>query len=207
MPVPTLRRMASASDESPIQTDAEHQEWADEHLRYEVNTLTLATLAIPDLKDRSKELAFALESWAIHTRCLFEFLWFDRNKNHPGDAFATDFCRPGEWKAKRGQVPPTLQQISDRRRIGREIVHLSYHRASVKAEDKAWGVGRATTEILDCLKDFADTARPERLMDKTRDHLRAMHAEYGSPTAGPSVATGMVRTEAGTLLYSDDKLP
>lgn len=210
-----------ADDESPVQTDEEHRDWAREHLVYEVNTLTYAMLEVRKLKDdaESPQMAFAIESWAVHVRCLDEFLWVDRRAK-PGDARAIDFCKPGEWEVKRGEVPPTLQQIRDDKRIGREIVHLTYHRASIRPEAKAWLIGKATVEILEGLNRFADTAKPEQLTDETRERLRTLYGKYGSQAAGVRAATGMatgatmapevpiIDTTGGTLNYpppEDDK--
>lgn len=192
------------ADESPVQTDAKHRKWAHEHLMYEVNTLVAATDAIKRLSDGSTEMAFALESWAVHTRCLLEFLWHDRGR-HPGDAFATDFCKPGEWKSIRGALPPTLSQIVQENRVGREVAHLTYHRSAVKPEKKVWTNGKGTIEIVTQLHRLAEIARPERLAGETRDHMRKLHGglDLGSNSLGQvSGATGsMIRTTGGTQPY------
>ncbi len=79
------------------------------------------------------------------------------------DAFAVDFCAPGVWELKHGSVPPELSEMDNRKRLGREVVHLSYHRLEVPAEIKDWPVSEIVREILDGLCDFAFEALPERL--------------------------------------------
>ena len=52
------------------------------------------------------------------------------------DAFAFDFCEQGKWERERPVEPPALVEIGKRRRAGREVVHLAYHRLSIDAETK-----------------------------------------------------------------------
>lgn len=96
---------------------------------------------------RDQESNVLLEAFAIHTRCLREFL-FGRRGHHSMDAFASDFCAPGALEALRGDVPPALAEIDDRNRLGREVVHLTYERSAVPAEIKDWPVSEIVRETL-----------------------------------------------------------
>ncbi len=67
------------------------------------------------------------------------------------DAFAEDFCPPGDWCERRPSLPPSLSKLDEMNRIGPEVVHLSYDRLKVSDSSKPWNCG----EILDDL--FAHT--------------------------------------------------
>ena len=122
-------------------------------------------------------------------RCLRDFLWGQRRKSQPKDAFAFDFCEPGKWERQRPVEPPALVEIGKRRRAGREVVHLTYHRLTIEAEWKDWDCGEIYAEIADALEQFAQLALPSRLDQKTRDALQDL-SKHSSDVGPTSVATG-----------------
>lgn len=192
--------------ECPL-SDEELTEWADEHLAYEAWMLAFASLMLarPDLPRDEMSNVF-LESFAIHARCLRDFLFGHRDRLHKGrDAFAIDFCPEGEWENARGPIPAGLSELDERRRYGREIVHLSYDRSAVSPEMKDWPIGRVLEEIDDLLRALADTALPERLSPELRETLRSGTGP-GSRSLPVSVAT-LVRTAttAGTIAFPLDR--
>jgi hypothetical protein len=67
---------------------------------------------------RDPESNALLESFAVHVRCLRDFLWGDRTHHQPMDAVAADFCEPGKWERERGELPPALAEIDARKRVG-----------------------------------------------------------------------------------------
>jgi len=155
-------------------SDAELQQWAHEHLTYEAGMLLHAVgmAATGDL-DGVDRNAY-IESFAVHVRCLRDFLWRD-DRPKPEDALARDFCAPNIWEIARGELPAVLREIEgDRNRIGREIVHLTYHRLDIDAEAKAWNMREILREILACLARFAHAADPRRLAGRTREALALM---------------------------------
>lgn len=152
-------------------SDGELRRWAHEHLVYEAAMLNhvAGKFANPRLSDQDHN-AF-LESFAVHVRCLRDFLWNDR-KHRQEDAFASDFCDLGVWEAKRGDLPAALGSIEgNRQRIGREIVHLTYHRLTISDETREWELTELVRAIAEGLHKFAEAAKPERLHPKTREAL------------------------------------
>jgi hypothetical protein len=189
---------------API-SDEDLTRWAREHLVYEGKMLAYTAIRLSEIFDRPRdqESNLLLEGFAIHTRCLRDFLWGRRTPRQPMDAFAVDFCTPGAWELKRGSVPPALSEMDNRKRLGREVVHLSYLRLEVPADIKDWPVSEIVREILDGLYDFAFEALPARVDDDTRRTLTDLASP--SPGVGPlSVATGMdYQYTGGTIELPD----
>jgi hypothetical protein len=65
--------------------------WAKEHLVYEVDMLVFALERLAEEQPESRGANLALESFAVHARCLFEFLWCKAKPKWDDDAFASDF--------------------------------------------------------------------------------------------------------------------
>jgi hypothetical protein len=153
--------------------------WAHEHLVYEAAMLSHAVdkFASKQLSDQDHN-AF-LESFAIHVRCLRDFLWGSRKRNNPEDAFAFDFCDSEVWEQARPPLPDALRAIeAERRRIGREIVHLTYYRLDIEAETKDWDLTALMAAIAKGLHKFAEVAKEERLHPKTREALALTPEDY-----------------------------
>ena len=80
-----------------------------------------------------------LESWAVHSRVLREFLFSDSgNARRDGDdVLAQDLFNDDEWESIRRRPGAALSKVSAR--VGKEIAHLTYTRNSVKPEDRGLG--------------------------------------------------------------------
>jgi hypothetical protein len=146
--------------------DATLAAWAEEHLVYEVDQLVYALERLADEEPESRAANLALESFAVHARCLFEFLWFKPKEQYEDDAFASDFS--AEWNERRNAIPPHLAEVKDRRRFGQEVFHLTYERMAVFDDEKVWLCGEMAMEIAAALKLFAALARDDALDDDTR---------------------------------------
>lgn len=164
-------------------TDGQLAAWAKEHLVYEVDTMVFA---LEQLAEEPEGMAanVALESFAVHARCLFEFLWCKPNPKYDNDAFASDFS--DEWNGRRGAIPPNLAEVKGRNRFGEEVFHLTYNRISGSDEEKVWLCGEMAMEIASALKLFAELARPDALDEPTRLRLGSVAVEGrgddGQPT-------------------------
>jgi hypothetical protein len=193
---------------APPLSDAELSHWAREHLVYEAKMLAYSAVELAKRRDlpRDHESNVLLESFAIHTRCLREFLWGERRDRHPMDAFAVDFCAPGAWEETRWDhdALAALKEIDDRNRLGREVVHLTYARAAVTPEIKDWPVSDIVRELVEALDGFALQALPERLDDETREVLRELDGAP-PPGVGPlSIATAIqIPYTGGTIEFPD----
>jgi hypothetical protein len=149
-------------------TDKNLREWADEHLVYEAQMLRYAATRLQQHGDRAgRDRNAMIESFAVHTRCLREFLWYPPSKDHPEDARAAHFCAPGAWDD--GDMPPLIDKVKGR--IGEEIVHLSYRRRGITEEAKGWNYGEIYQLIAAKLREFVEVALPERLAESTRREL------------------------------------
>ena len=125
-----------------------------------------------------------------------------RNANGPQDALAADFCAPGVWAKARPQLPEALRQIEEKEhnRIGREIVHLTYYRLGIGADEKIWDLGELARVIADVHALFSEVADPELLTEESREALSAMPAFFQQDErllilqnlSGPTSASQMI---------------
>jgi len=186
-------------------SDEDLRAWAREHLVYEAQMFAYAAVELGRLQDKPRDHRSnsLLECFAVHTRCLRDFLWHDRKDRHM-DAFAADFCAPGIWKSERGDIPPALKEVKDRNRLGREVMHLTYFRAAVPAEIKDWPVSDIVHEIVTALDSFTLFALPSRLDEDTANALEQLTNPL-PPGVGPeSVATGIQVPYSGGTISLDD---
>lgn len=152
--------------------EEELRAWADEHLMYEVAAIKYAVEQLAR-EPKGMEQWCLLESFLVHARCLNDFLWRNRSHQQPDDAFAADFCAPGVWNDVRRDLPQTaLTEIRQRKRFGREVMHLSYERPSGFGEHKQWPCGRVFAEIAAAMARFAVVAEPSSLNEPTRNRFR-----------------------------------
>ncbi len=163
--------------------------WARRHLVYEVRMLVASAVELSKYDTANPQSNALLESFLIHARCLRDFLWGPRGKRYDRDAFALDFCEPGEWEKQRGEVPPALAEIGSRQRMGRELAHLTYHRTDVAPDAKLWACGDVCFEIIEALDQLSVLARPDALDADTRQAL--IYPQTHFPGVGPpSVGLG-----------------
>jgi hypothetical protein len=186
----------------PPLSDEELARWAQEHLVYEVRMFAYAAIKLDERRDmpRDHESNVLLEVFAVHTRCLMEFFWGCR-RNHQMDAFAADFC-DGDWPLAWDSLPSALASVERDKRLGREVVHLSYERSNVPSGAKDWPISEIVEEIVEVLFEFINFANRDRL---DADTLEALQFPLGKAKVGPqSVATGIVQGyTGGTIEVSD----
>jgi hypothetical protein len=97
-----------------------------------------------------------VESFAMHTRALIDFLYHPRKK--PTDAVATDYTPPG-WRP-----PEKLSSLKIvNTRVGTEIAHLSYKRVGITDEERQWPYLRVWLDLSPALQSFAEAASPDLL--------------------------------------------
>ena len=182
----SLARVAPAPTHD--RSDVELTDFAHEHLVYEARMLVYAVNRVVQLSQGPEANAY-LESFAVHARCLRDFIWGKRTKHNPQDAFASDYCAPGVWEKRWPDmtIPHPIQNIDHRVRIAREVVHLSYTRLEVTR--KGWRPKPVLAGIAGPLSDLADLALPERMDDATRAALRDPE-RFGEEAGAKSVATG-----------------
>lgn len=102
----------------------------------------------------AREMAL-IEAFALHSRAMIEFLWRRRLADggpRPSDVLAEDFFDIGAWDAQCPQRQTVLADVS--KRVGREVVHLTYHRQQLTAEARAWPFGEIAGSIGRCVRVF-----------------------------------------------------
>lgn len=82
------------------------------------------------------------------------------------------------------------------RRIGREIVHLTYHRLDIEAETKDWDLAALMAAIAKGLHKFAEVAKEERLHPKTRQVLALTPEDYRALVTRDEDHTGAILAAA-----------
>ena len=104
-----------------------------------------------------------LESFGIHARCLYNFLFNTSGKQNY--VLAIDFFdNPTEWSQILTNKPSLSNKIN--KRVSEELVHLTYTRTDVKPEDKKWKREEILKEINALFKQFLLKAPKARLCDE-----------------------------------------
>jgi len=106
------------------------------HINYEINMLIAISNGLASgVFGKSALNNSIVESFAIHTRNLIDFLWPVKPKND--HVIAEDyFCKEGQWENIRTPIPDILSKA--RIRAHKEIAHISYDRINVKKDEKPW---------------------------------------------------------------------
>ncbi len=100
-----------------------------------------------------------LESFTLHARSLADFFYAASPK--PDDAIADDFFDDDTWRRQR--VPENRGWRRFRRRVGKEIAHLTYKRHDPYDEAATWPHGQIFLELVAVVGEFVRLVPPERL--------------------------------------------
>jgi hypothetical protein len=168
----------------PERTTSELQA-VSKHVLYEAQML-FATATLLRLQARNDQrLPWALEmatieSFAMHTRVLIEFLWHEpQNGKKPrfsDDAFAADFLEPGRWAEVRQPMESQLAGLWSR--AGNEIAHLSYKRTSSPPEERGWEFDLVAGSIGRAFRLFLQHVDGANLAQGFEATLRASWPDY-----------------------------
>jgi hypothetical protein len=133
---------------------------AYEHLSYEVEMFTSTMGRLNKGGLDMVENNVMLESFLVHARCLFDFL-YPSSDTRPNDVVSDDyFGDPTEFRKK---LPPSLSIESYlKHRTGKEIVHLTYDRLKVTPEKKVWQVSDVHNQIVGALEIFFSSLSSEQ---------------------------------------------
>lgn len=123
-----------------------------EHLSYEIEMFTATAGRIVRGGLDQVEKNAMLESFLIHARCLFDFL-YPSGDTRSNDVVVDDyFSDPTEFRKK---LPSTLPIESYlKHRTGKEIAHLTYDRLKISPEKKLWQLSDVHNQIADALEIF-----------------------------------------------------
>ena len=97
-----------------------------------------------------------IESFALHTRAFADFFYRDTGRDD--DAFATHYFPPNAWQTIRPAAPRWVQSIRGRGRdrVGKEIVHLTYHRLTLADDARGWPVVQVAGAVGTVLRVFIE---------------------------------------------------
>lgn len=144
-----------------------------EHLFYEMAMLanTAQLLASGHLGESTLQNA-VLESYSIHLRTLMDFLYADTPRRD--DAVAEDFMPHGiEWSTRRPKLTEAL--VLARRRVGKEIAHLSYERINARSDSgpvmKSWPFLALAMDIRAAFKAFVSLSSKSKLDPQWKSHV------------------------------------
>jgi len=145
-----------------------------DHLLYEVQMLINSSLALASLKinENNGPLLITIrnalvESFAIHARILLDFLYSKREKET--DMIADDFFDElDKWRKVRPKKTPLLKIIH--RRVGKEIVHLSYNRLKDETGNRKWSI-QIAKDIVAVLDKFVCVVPSNRIGNKFSKYI------------------------------------
>ena len=156
-------------------SDAELTEYSKKHILYEIHMLAgSANLMACDVAAGDPGLEWALgnsrvESFAIHTRNLVDFLY----PRHPCDTDVTAAAFLLDGTALR---PMTQELHTARRRADKEVAHLTTSRRDDGDPGKLWAPS-LLTEIFRVLDEFARAAIPSKLDVSIGEYVRPNGAQ------------------------------
>lgn len=213
-------------------TNEEHDELRalSEHLLYEIEMLEHNAGRIQALlQDHSavgeKERYALLESFLLHTRNLYEFLFLKKGKDDKNALRANDFM---EDKSYAIPTPDSELERWAKYMIDRRLVHLSQHRLTIKEADAEWKVGILFNQLYQQLLEFYDWVDNEHICERLRLRKnRALHDAFqrevkGSPmfddwtcnvvmsTGSPSIpviVTNPIGFPVSRGISPDDEMP
>jgi len=101
-----------------------------------------------------------IEAFTIHVRILLDFLYGE--KKRPDDAVAGDFFPTQDtWLEIRPPMVSNLNNVS--KRVGKEVVHLTYSRLKVTPNTKPWHFVDITKGMLKVFDKFLENVPREFL--------------------------------------------
>lgn len=133
---------------------------AHEHISYEIQMFE-ATIRVLSKRDHTPlEKNAMLESFLLHSRCLYDFL-YPSLPFRSDDVLAKDFFEDPTLLSK--VLPPALP-IAEylKSRTGKEIAHITYGRLKVSQIQKVWNVGEVHDQIGGALVCFFEALTEER---------------------------------------------
>lgn len=163
--------------------EEEHSELRalSEHLLYEIEMLEHnAGRILALLEDHSvvaeKDRYGLLESFLLHARNLYEFLFLKKGKDDKNALRANDFM---EDKSYEIPTPDSELERWAKYMIDRRLVHLSQHRLTIKEADAEWKVGILLNQIYQQLLEFYAWVDDEHICEQLRLRKnRALHDTF-----------------------------
>ena len=124
------------------------------HLLYEITMMEQDLRVIRSILAAEKTplkhyISPFLNSFFIHARCIYEFLFEDKNR-FPDDIKPSDYAEIEKWK--KPNLPEELKKWKTE--IDKRVVHLTFHRLEIEEIKKRWEVGYIYLELQKALLAF-----------------------------------------------------
>lgn len=133
-------------------------EKAVEHIVYEIMMFNGTALKLePDPQDQF-EKNILLESFAIHSRNLFDF-FYRRAKRRDDISYEDFIAKKKEFKSKRTKKR-ILENLT--KKCNKQIAHLSYSRINYNRSTKGWNVIEIYQNMNKTIKAFYNCMEPEK---------------------------------------------
>lgn len=108
----------------------------------------------------SLEANAMLESFLLHARCLFDFI-YPPTTVRSDDVIADDFFdNTATFRNKLPQSLPMSNYLKSR--TGKEVAHLTYGRLSVTPTQKIWNIGEVHDQLAEAIVVFFECLTPEQ---------------------------------------------
>lgn len=145
------------------------------HLLYEITAMEQDLWSMRDIYAAEKTplrntINTFLNSFFVHARCIYEFLYEDKKKSFPDDIKARDFTDGDDWE--KPDLPDDLKNW--KAEIDKRVIHLTYRRLEIEEIRKRWEVGYIFAELQKGLLEFYRQVPDSRICDALRvekEHL------------------------------------
>lgn len=169
-----------------------------DHLFHEIERMEL-NYDVLCMNQELGELRCALiDSFAIHARCISEFLWDGKKRGYEkSDVRADDFKESLEWEIpERSEFLKTWSDTMTNKRLA----HLTFDRLDIKEEEAKWPIGEIYDELKVGLGRFYSWVPRRnigpRLAARIDEAKNPSHAEVRRPINDPTTVNMAVGTSA-----------
>jgi len=163
-------------------TDAELSDYADRHMKYEIDMLIwTASILIPlrglsDLAPIPRIVHDSLlNSFAIHARNLVDFLYIrdDRERHDRAtDVIVQDYVDAETLSDALPDITPALSMVNQK--ANKQVAHLTLERIDYEREGKGWNIGQIVEDLTAALRSLSTHFPESRMSEVRRSQLQGL---------------------------------
>lgn len=165
-----------------------------EHLLYEFTMLfgTARTMAQTKWPEQDNEATWSIknsliEAFTVHVRIVLDFLYNEGPQKD--DVVAEDFFEtPGEWQSCRPIMTDLLSTV--RRRVGKEVAHLTYARIEKTEATRQWQFVLIADDIGTAVERFISIVPHARITERFASLIQ--NQSKPDPQTLPTALTGIL---------------
>jgi len=159
--------------------DDELKNYAETHLQYEVNMLSLSVSVLASLARRANTSPLPwllsngiLNTFAIHARNLIDFLYSrSRGRDYPTDIIIQDYVGDNEISLHLRPISPLLEKALIK--ANKQVAHLSMDRIEYERLGKEWRYIEVMGHIRDAFASIAPYVPAAKMSSELRGKLSA----------------------------------